>query len=85
MSEQIPDGVDDRHTMLLMSPAWGGVASTSKSTQTQISFVECPRFMALCGGQGREGSVKAAAGAASAVGVKRRAFTGSFRLCQNAA
>jgi len=37
--------------------------------------------MALCGGQGREGSVKAAAGAESAVRVKRRAFTGSSRLC----
>jgi hypothetical protein len=57
----------------------------SKSTHNQISFVECPRFMALRGGQGREGSVKAAIGAAEAVAATRRAFTGSSRLCQNAA
>jgi hypothetical protein len=41
--------------------------------------------MALAAGRGAEGSVKAAVGAASAVEAKRRALTGSDRLCHKAA
>jgi hypothetical protein len=41
--------------------------------------------MAFAAGRGEEGSVKAATGAASAVGAKRRALTGSDRLCHKAA
>ena len=36
----------------------------SDCLKTQISFVECSRFMALAAGAGEEGSVKAALGAA---------------------
>jgi hypothetical protein len=41
--------------------------------------------MAFAAGRGAEGSVKVAADAASAVGAKRRALTGSDRLCHKAA
>ena len=37
---------------------------TEALPETQISFVECSRFMALALGRGEEGSVKAAGGAA---------------------
>jgi len=41
--------------------------------------------MALAAGRGEAGSVKVAAGAASAVGAERRTLTGSDRFCHKAA
>jgi len=46
-------------TMLLRSPE-GPIGVQKQEHPNQISFVECPRFMALRNGRRREGSVKAA-------------------------
>jgi hypothetical protein len=46
--------------MLLCCPLWANWRPKTGEHPNQISFVECPRFMALCNGRRREGSVKAA-------------------------
>ena len=67
-------------TMLSGSPV-GPIGVQKQEHPNQISFVECPRFMALCNGRRREGSVKGA----RSVRVHRSAaetLDGFFRLCQ---
>jgi hypothetical protein len=48
-------------------------------------LLSAPASWLLRRGRGAEGSVQAAAGAASAVEAQRRALTGSDRLCHKAA
>ena len=40
-------------------PVWGEILKEGVWLSTQISFVECPRFMSCAAGRGEAGSVKA--------------------------
>jgi len=52
---------------------------------SQLSFVECPRFMSCAEGRGEAGSVNAARSSARSSKRQRRALTGSDRLCHKTA